>query len=240
MANKPAKKPANNSSKKPIQKGKASPAKKLIPAKKPTKASAKAPAKAAPKSSPKSSTKGSTKSSQQPSKILKPAPRKALPKPAQPSWMPPGYRTLTPRLVVKDASAAIAWYTSALGAEEVNRFVYGGMCMHAELKIGDSRIHLNDQVPNTPNAAPSETNPTTCGIDVYVPDCDAVFARALENGASCVMPIMDSFWGDRCGVLKDPFGHVWMISTFKKAMTKSEIDAAAAAAFANTPAPATT
>lgn len=211
------------------------------PAKKPMK---KAAPKAAPKRTPtapkkapsKTRAKASPKPAKKPTKaVLAPTPRRTLPKPVQPTWLPAGYRTLTPRLVVKDTAAAIAWYTKALGAEEVTRFVYGGMCMHAELKIGDSRIHLNDQVPGAANVAPGENHAPTSGMDVYVADCDELFGRAVENGATALMPVMDSFWGDRCGVVRDPFGHVWMISTHVKDMTKEEIDAAAQVAFASMP-----
>ena len=227
------KKPAKKGNQKGNQKGKPTPAKKAPAKAKPkaTKPATKSAKSAKPAKAPKA-----TKTAK-PAKILKPAPRRALPTPVQPKWLPHGYRTITPRLVVRDSVSAIAWYSKALGAEDVTRHVYGGMCVHAELKIGDSRIHVNDQMPNTPNTAPSEVNLTTCGIDVYVADCDAVVARAVEHGAVVLMPVMDSFWGDRCGLIKDPHGHVWMIATHVRTMTKEEIDAAAQQVFAATPTP---
>lgn len=216
--------------KKPTKKPTPKPAKKAVIKAKPK--SKPAPAKKSPAKAKPAKPAKTAKSTAKATKVLKPAPRRALPTPVQPSWLPAGYRTITPRLVVRDTASAIEWYTKALGAEEVVRHVYGGMCVHAELKIGDSRLHLNDQMPNTPNTAPSETNAPTCGIDVYVSDVDALVARAIEHGATVVMPVSDAFWGDRCGVIKDPHGHVWMLATHVRTLTKEEIDAAALVAFA--------
>jgi PhnB protein len=210
--------------KKPIKKAKSSPAKSA-----PKKSTAKPAVRPTPKPAPKSGAKAKSQ------KVLQPAPRKQLATPPQPKWLPAGYRSLTTRLVVRDSNAAIEWYKRALGAEEVVRHVHNGMCMHAELKIGDSRLHLNDAVPNSPSTAPNDNHMTTCGIDVYVPDCDSSFARAIENGAVVVMPLMDAFWGDRCGVLKDPFGHVWMVATRKQTLSKEQIDAAAQQEFSGAP-----
>ena len=203
--------------KQPATKGKSVPTKKAT-----VRPAAKAPARAGRKPAP---------------KILKPAPRNATKtaKVITPKWLPTGYHQITARLVVPKTREAIAFYKSAFGAEEVMVFEHGGIVMHAEIKIGDSRIHLNDAMPSAPNTAPTATNLATGGVDLYVANCDATFTRAIKAGANSLMPVMDSFWGDRCGVVKDPFGHVWMISTHQKDMTPQEISAAAAAAFAANP-----
>jgi PhnB protein len=51
------------------------------------------------------------------------------------------------------------------------------------------------------------------GLHIYLPNVDEAFDRAVKAGAQVEMPVMDQFWGDRYGKLKDPFGHKWSIAT---------------------------
>ncbi|MCB9849243.1 MAG: VOC family protein [Phycisphaerales bacterium] len=129
--------------------------------------------------------------------------------------IPEGFRTVSPHLMIKGASDAIAFYKKAFGAEEIMRMSGpdGKSVMHAELNIGDSRLMVCDEFPNCGSAAPSANHLTTVSIHLYVPDVDAVFNRAVQAGATPLMPPMDAFWGDRYGKLTDPFGHVWGIAT---------------------------
>jgi|SRR5579872_4432509 len=84
-----------------------------------------------------------------------------------------------------------------------------GKIMHAVLKMGDSRIFVNDNmgqsIPVGPE--PGVSNPTF--LHMYVADVDAIFERAIENGARVDTPVQDMFWGDRYGKLTDPFGKHW-------------------------------
>lgn len=139
--------------------------------------------------------------------------------------IPDGYHSVTPTLTVRGAASAIEFYKKALGAQEIMRFPSpdGKTIMHAEIKIGNSRIMLNDEFPNMKCLSPPSVGGASSGIFLYVENADDVFNKAVSAGAKITMPIMDAFWGDRCGVIEDPFGHKWTISTHKKDMSPEEL-----------------
>ena len=139
--------------------------------------------------------------------------------------IPEGYHTVTPTLTVRDAANAIEFYKKAFGAQEINRFpgLDGKSIMHAEIKIGDSRIMLNDEQPQMGALSPQSVGGASSGIFLYVENTDDVFNKAISAGAKSLMPPMDAFWGDRFGSIIDPFGHVWSIATRKKDMTPDEL-----------------
>ncbi len=139
--------------------------------------------------------------------------------------VPDGYHTLTPHLVVKGASQAIEFYKKAFGAEEIGRVPGpdGKSLMHAELKIGDSRLFLVDEFPEMDCRGPQTIGGTPVTIHVYVEDVDAAFSKAVAAGAQVRMPLADMFWGDRYGVLADPFGHAWSMATHKEDLTPEQI-----------------
>ncbi len=147
--------------------------------------------------------------------------------------IPEGMHTLTPHLVIRGAAKAIEFYQKAFGAQD--RGVHktpDGMVMHAELKIGDSIVMLADEFPGAPCQAPQTVGSTTTVLHLYVEDVDSWFNRAASAGASVVMPVMDCFWGDRYGQLKDPFGHMWAIATHKEDVAPAELERRGAAAMA--------
>lgn len=146
--------------------------------------------------------------------------------------IPEGFQTITPSLTVRGADKAIDFYKRAFGAEERMRMPGpGGVIMHAELRIGSSIFMLNDEMPQMDCPSPQALGGTPFGLYVYVEDADAIFSRAVAAGATIVMPIADMFWGDRCGAIKDPYGHRWSIATRKEDLTKDEIEARQRAAF---------
>src|SRR5262245_24592758 len=148
--------------------------------------------------------------------------------------VPEGFHTLTPHLVVKDCAAALAFYAKALGASELRRHPGpGGKIIHAEMKIGDSVFFLNDEFPEMGARGPLSIGGTPVTLHLFVENCDALFNRAVAAGATVIMPLADQFWGDRYGIVKDPFGHHWSIATHVKDMTPQELQAAGAAAMAN-------
>jgi PhnB protein len=139
--------------------------------------------------------------------------------------VPEGYYTVTPQLTLDDAVKAIDWYKKALGAEEVSRAVGpDGKILHAELKIGNSRIMLNDAMMG--GKGPLALSGSPASLWVYVEDCDSLFNRAVSAGAK-VLPGMgalaDQFWGDRCGSFTDPHGYRWTIATHKEDLTPAEM-----------------
>ena len=135
--------------------------------------------------------------------------------------VPNGYRTLTPHIVVRDASGAIDFYKRAFGATELNRTTAGpgGPILHAEVQIGDSRLMLND--PMNGQSAPN--GPSAVTLSLYVSDADATFASATKAGAQVVMPLGNMPWGDRYGILADPYGHAWAVATHVEDVTPEEL-----------------
>ena len=133
--------------------------------------------------------------------------------------------TLTPHLVVKGAIHAIEFYRKAFGAEEAGRLVApdGTSIMHADLKIGDSHVFLVDEFPQMDCRGPQSIGGTPVTIHMYVEDVEAAFGKAVAAGAKVKMPLSDMFWGDRYGVLTDPFGHSWSLATHQEDVTPEEI-----------------
>jgi uncharacterized glyoxalase superfamily protein PhnB len=157
-------------------------------------------------------------------KVARPSAPKAA---AQPKWKPKGLHDVIANLVLKNAAGAIEFYKNAFGAKEQMRMMSpdGRGVWHAELRIGDSTIFLNDDMPGGPGftAAPGPDHKASASLQLYVSDCDAVFNRAVQAGAKPGMPLMDMFWGDRMGGVIDPFGQPWMISTRVKELTQEQM-----------------
>ena len=145
-----------------------------------------------------------------------------MPNPAKP--IPEGYHSITPGLVCRDASRAIEFYKAAFGAQEIMRMPSpDGKVMHAELRIGDSVLFVNDEYPGM-CAAPTPTATPSNSLFLYVNDVDSVFQRAVDNGAKETMPLQDMFWGDRYGKLTDPFGHSWGLATHVEDVAPEELE----------------
>jgi PhnB protein len=131
--------------------------------------------------------------------------------------------TATPRLTYKDAAKAIEFYEQAFGAKEIMRFEAGGSIPHAEVRIGDSTILLAEEWPEGGRFSPETLGNSPVIMSLSVPDVDEFFARAIGAGAKAVRPIADQFYGRREGMLQDPFGYVWSISTVKEEMSVEEM-----------------
>jgi PhnB protein len=127
-------------------------------------------------------------------------------------------------LTLHDAARALDFYKRAFGAKELMRMeAPGGKIGHAEIQIGDSRLMLGDEMPGMGNRSPQSLGGTTCGVMLYVENCDTVFNQAIAAGAEVEAPLADMFWGDRYGRLKDPFGHSWAIATHKEDVAPAEM-----------------
>jgi PhnB protein len=139
--------------------------------------------------------------------------------------VPNGMRTVTPSMTIRNCAKAIEFYERALGAERKEVFPSpdGKSVWHAELKVGDSIIFMNDEMPGMTGPAPSADKPSPVSIWLYVKDCDAAFKRAVAAGANGKYPPGDMFWGDRCGGVLDPFGYNWTFATHVKDMTREEM-----------------
>jgi PhnB protein len=140
--------------------------------------------------------------------------------------VPEGHRTVTPHLILDNAAKAIDWYKRALGAEEVARAVGpDGKIMHAEIRVGDSLIMLNDEMGG--GKSPKAFGGSPASLWLYVDDCDALFNRAVAAGGQVSQDAMgkmqDQFWGDRAGTFTDPHGFQWTIATHKEDLTPEEM-----------------
>src|SRR5204863_9899989 len=152
--------------------------------------------------------------------------------------LPPGFHTLTPHLTVRDADKALEVYKNALGAEILGvARVPDGKIMHAALRIGDSMLMLNEEMPEYGGLSPLSVGGTGVTIHIYTENVDAAFDRAVSAGAKVAMPLMDQFWGDRYGIVTDPFGHKLSIATHVKDMSPEEMQQAQDEAMANMPPP---
>ena len=145
--------------------------------------------------------------------------------------IPSGMHSLTPHLTCAGAADAIAFYQKAFNAVELGRMpAPDGRIMHAMLKIGDSHLMLNDEFPEHGGTSPASLGGSPVAIHIYVDDVDAAFQQAVDAGASVRMPVADMFWGDRYGMLVDPFGHKWSMASHIKDMTPEEMAQAMKAA----------
>ena len=138
--------------------------------------------------------------------------------------IPEGYHALTPSVAVESAAEAIEFYKRAFGATERMRMPGpGDTIAHAELEIRDSVLMLSDPFPQSTVKPPKQVGGTTVGIFMYVEDVDEVVQQAVDAGATVTMPVEDQFWGDRFGVVADPFGHQWMIATHVEDVSPEEM-----------------
>ena len=147
--------------------------------------------------------------------------------------IPEGYHSITPYLCINGAAQALEYYKKAFGATELFRMEHDGKIGHAEMKIGDSPFMLADEFPEMGFVSPQTLGGSPVGIMIYVADVDAVFNKAIEEGAVEKKPLQDQFYGDRSGTLTDPFGHVWTVATHKEDVSPEEIDKRLAAAKAH-------
>jgi uncharacterized glyoxalase superfamily protein PhnB len=133
--------------------------------------------------------------------------------------IPEGLHTVTAQLTIDGASDAIAFYQKAFGAEEVMRAPdpSGKKIWHAEIRLGDSRVFVNDAFPDMGGGA----NKTR--LWVYSENVDALYKRATDAGAKVKMPLADMFWGDRLGAVVDPWGNEWTLAQHLKDLTPAEM-----------------
>lgn len=137
--------------------------------------------------------------------------------------IPEGHHTVTPYLFLNDAQAFIDFATRAFGASEEGIMKdEQGAIRHAEIKIGDSRVMLSQ--------ATDEYRPLPLAMHLYVEDCDATYAAAIEAGAESTMEPADQFYGDRMAGVRDAEGQIWWIATHVEDVPEDEMERRAKAA----------
>ncbi len=152
--------------------------------------------------------------------------------PASPDPIPADRDRIQPYLAVRNCAAAIDFYKSAFGAEEVFRIeMADGGIGHAELKIGPSIFMLSDEYPELNVLGPESLGGSPVTLSVYVEDADAFAARAIAAGATVVKPLEDQFYGDRACSLTDPFGHRWTFASRIEEVSPDEMKRRAKALF---------
>jgi uncharacterized glyoxalase superfamily protein PhnB len=139
--------------------------------------------------------------------------------------IPDGYHTVTPYLTVRGAAKVLDFLKQAFSAETTHEPLKrpDGKIMHAEVKIGDSRVMIAEE-SEMAQAAPSS-------LYLYVGNVDGVFQQAVKAGGQTIMEPMDMFYGDRAGCVKDSFGNKWTIATHKEDVAPQEMAKRAEAFF---------
>ena len=140
-----------------------------------------------------------------------------------PDVIPDRYQyAVVAHIMIDGAAEAIDFYQRALSAVELFRLTGpDGTIVHAEIRIGCSVIMVGDAA--SPFRSPRSLGGSTVGLHVYVDDVDARFARAIDAGATAVQSVQDMFYGDRVGMLKDPYGHIWVLLTHQEDLSPEEI-----------------
>jgi PhnB protein len=131
-------------------------------------------------------------------------------------WIPEGFHTITPNIIVDDAEQAVVFFKKAFGATENYRLTMSnGKITHCELKLGDSVLNIGEAMEGWPAHG--------LVAQIYVEDSDDLFKRAVDAGAKEIMPMTDMFFGSREGRITDPFGNVWTIATLKEEVAPEEM-----------------
>lgn len=145
-----------------------------------------------------------------------------MPKTVRP--IPAGCTQITPYLTVRRGKEAIAFYRKAFGAKELMRMDDPhGRIGHAELEIGTGRIMLSDEYPEMGTQSPETVGGSPVMIHFYTDNVDRVVKSAIAAGAVLERPVEDQFYGDRAGQLRDPFGHLWWVSTHVEDVSPEEL-----------------
>ena len=146
--------------------------------------------------------------------------------------IPDGFQSVTPSLTFKDSNKALEFYKKAFGAKVLSIFPAptGKGVMHATMQIGNSILMMGDEGPQCKSA--ESLGHTPVQLYIYTEDADSFFKKAVQAGATEVMPVGDMFWGDRMGALKDPFGYQWSVATQKRILSNDEVRNGAEAFFA--------
>jgi PhnB protein len=132
--------------------------------------------------------------------------------------------TLTPYLTIDGASDAMDFYKRAFGAEELFRMeMPDGRIGHASMQFGDSTVMLSDVFAGEGFYESPKGRRPGIGLYFYVDDVDAVFEKAVKEGATVQQPLENMFWGDRWGRLIDPYGHAWELATHVEDVSEEDM-----------------
>ncbi len=145
---------------------------------------------------------------------------------SQAKAVPDDVAAVMPMLVCRDVAATLDFCKTTFGAAERLRLPGSdGTVVHAALTIGEAMILFEAEVPRVSSRSPTADGGSPVVIHVYVPDVDQTVERAVAAGARILIPVADQFYGDRCGRVIDPTGHVWLIASRIEAGIEHESEA---------------
>jgi uncharacterized glyoxalase superfamily protein PhnB len=137
--------------------------------------------------------------------------------------------TLIPHIACRNASEAVEFYRKAFGAEPATvHKLPDGRVMHAHMTIDGATFFLVDEFPEHGGQTPQSLGGSPVTLHLHVPDADTLFQQAVAAGCEVRMPLQDMFWGDRYGLVSDPYGHLWSIATTVRQVSPEEMQAAMA------------
>jgi len=127
-------------------------------------------------------------------------------------------------IFVQDADAAVAFYADAFGAAEIIRHrLPDGRVLFVELAVGPDKLLLSEEIEELHALAPTSLGGSPVMLLLELDDVDAAFADAVALGASVEMPVAEMFWGERYGIVRDPFGHRWSLCTRREQLAPDEV-----------------
>ena len=134
------------------------------------------------------------------------------------------YGSVTAMLTVNDVKAAAAFYQKAFGFAK-RGIMNGpdGKAVHAELTLRGTTLMLGPEVPQMGSRSAKTIGASPTNLYLLTENVDKVVAKAVKLGATAKGPVMDMFWGDRCGTVVDPEGYVWMVATHMAEPTPQEM-----------------
>lgn len=139
--------------------------------------------------------------------------------------IPEGFHSVTPYLIIKNADAAIKFYEKAFNAKEAFRISRpDGKVGHADIVIGDSHIMLCEEILSMNAKGPDTLGGSSVTLHIYVDNVDELFQQALDAGATEAKPLQNQFYGDRSGMVQDPFGHFWSMATRVENVSMDELE----------------
>ena len=150
--------------------------------------------------------------------------------------VPKGYRTATPCLTVNGVEIATDFYQRAFGAVILTQsYDPTETCVvHATIKIGNSIISLNEEIPEIGVLSPASLGNNGSQIHLYVANVDELWMDAITAGAVQVASPVDVYWGDRIGTLVDPFGHRWSLASRVERVSGDELHKRVASLYLST------
>jgi len=134
------------------------------------------------------------------------------------------YGAVSAALTVSDIPAAVSFYQKAFGFSK-SSIMNGpdGKPMHALLTLRGTTLMLGPECPEMGRRSAKSVGASPASLYIYVENVDKVVSKALSLGATSKGPVMDMFWGDRCGTIADADGYIWMVGTHKAEPTAKEM-----------------